>query len=91
MFYYFPGITKFHGHWSSNRKVTWGGGGGSFRPQIISPTPSKHISTTIPKIKESTTYQPTVPATTIHSLENALVLCCDNICDCLNGTMKIAA
>ena len=43
------------------------------------------------KIKESTTYQPTVTATTIHSLENALVLCCDNICNCLNGSMKIAA
>ena len=87
MFYCFPDITKFHGYWSSNRKVTWEGGGGL----IISPTPSKHISTTIPKIKESTTYQPTVTATTIHSLENALVLCCDNICNCLNGTMKIAA
>ena len=44
-----------------------------------------------PKIKESTTYQPTVTATTIHSLENASVFCCDNICNCLNGSMKIAA
>ena len=50
MVYYFPDITKFHGHWSSNRKVTRGGGGErSFRPQIILPTPSKHISTIIPK------------------------------------------
>ena len=39
MFYYFPDIAKFHGHWSLNRKHG-GGGGRSFIPQIISPTPS---------------------------------------------------
>ena len=54
MFYYFPDIAKFHGHWSLNRKH--GERGRSFRPQIISPTPSKHIST-IPKTRGELPYE----------------------------------